>query len=68
MSKRTTILLLFVLASAGAARGQTSYPYVITTLAGTNPIGDGGPAKSALLDHPMAVGVDSSGNVYIGDH
>lgn len=67
MSKRTSILLLFILASVCAAFGQTSYPYVITTLAGVNPIGDGGPAKSALLEFPLAVAVDSSGNVYIAD-
>jgi sugar lactone lactonase YvrE len=67
VSKRTSILLLCVLVAAGVALGQTSYPYVITTLAGSNPIGDGGPAKSALLEFPMAVAVDSSGNVYIAD-
>jgi hypothetical protein len=40
---------------------------VITTLAGSNPVGDGGPAKSALLEFPTAVAVDSSGNLYIAD-
>ena len=67
MSKRTSLLLLLVLVAAGTAFGQTSYPYVITTLAGWNPLGDGGPAKSALLEFPTAVAVDSSGNVYIAD-
>jgi trimeric autotransporter adhesin len=66
VSKRTA-LLLFALVAAGAAFGQTSYPYVITTLAGSNPVGDGGPAKSALLEFPVAVAVDSSGNVYLAD-
>ena len=67
MPKRISVQLLFVLVATGAAFGQTSYPYVITTLAGSNPVGDGGPAKSALLEFPWAVAVDSSGNVYIAD-
>ncbi|WP_338044714.1 hypothetical protein [Paenibacillus periandrae] len=29
--------------------------------------GDGGPAASALLNQPMGVAVDSSGNLYIAD-
>ena len=67
MSKRTPLLLLFVVVAAGAAFGQTSYPYVITTLAGSNPAGDGGLAKSALLEFPTAVAVDANSNVYIAD-
>jgi uncharacterized protein (TIGR03437 family) len=59
--------LLLVVVAAGAAFGQTSYPYVITTLAGSNPAGDGGPAKSALLEFPTAVAVDANSNVYIAD-
>ena len=67
MSKLTPLLLLFVVVAAGTAFGQTSYPYVITTLAGSNPAGDGGPAKSALLEFPLAVAVDANSNVYIAD-
>src|ERR1035437_10786769 len=67
VSKRTPLLLLFVVVAAGAAFGQTSYPYVITTLAGSNPAGDGGLAKSALLEFPTAVAVDANSNVYIAD-
>jgi sugar lactone lactonase YvrE len=50
-----------------AALGQTSYPYVITTVAGTYPVGDGGPATQAMLLSPNAVALDSAGNVYIAD-
>ena len=67
MSKRTPLLLLFVVVAAGTAFGQTSYPYVITTLAGSNPAGDGGQAKSALLEFPTALAVDANSNVYIAD-
>src|SRR5215831_13234931 len=48
------------------AWGQ-NYPYVINTLAGVNPLGDGGPASSALLEYPNALAVDAGGNLYISD-
>ena len=43
---------------------------VISTIAGTNTSGfsgDGGPGDSAQLDDPYAVGIDTSGNVWIAD-
>jgi trimeric autotransporter adhesin len=46
---------------------QTTYPFVIKTLAGSNPTGDNGPAKSALLQFPAATAMDKTGNVYIAD-
>ncbi|HWC96885.1 MAG TPA: hypothetical protein VG456_09055, partial [Candidatus Sulfopaludibacter sp.] len=46
---------------------QTTYPFVIKTLAGSNPTGDNGPAKSALLEFPSAVALDKAGNLYIAD-
>jgi len=43
----------------------------ITTFAGTNCCygfaGDGGPANAAVLNHPVGLAFDSSGNLYIGD-
>lgn len=41
---------------------------VITTIAGGGTtIGDGGPATAALLDQPVSITFDSSGNLYIAD-
>ncbi len=43
---------------------------VITTVAGTGAAdfsGDGGPARSAQLNHPRGVAVDGRGNVFIAD-
>jgi uncharacterized protein (TIGR03437 family) len=43
---------------------------IITTVAGTGTAGfsgDGGPATSAQLDAPLAVALDSAGNLYIED-
>lgn len=43
---------------------------IITTVAGIEThgySGDGGPAISAALSFPRGIGVDSSGNIYIGD-
>ncbi|HEY0758988.1 MAG TPA: FG-GAP-like repeat-containing protein [Acidisarcina sp.] len=48
---------------------------IITTVAGVGsvntypppPLGDGGPATSAVLNAPMGVAVDVSGNIYIAD-
>jgi hypothetical protein len=64
---RKHILPLLQLLFAIPLLGQI-YPYVISTVAGANPLGDGGPATSALLEFPTAVAVDnSSGFVYIND-
>lgn len=43
---------------------------IITAVAGTGLVGgtgDGGPAKSAKLNHPLGLAVDASDNVYIDD-
>ncbi len=39
----------------------------ITTIAGTGEPGYGGPAAEAQLASPIALAVDSSGNIYIAD-
>lgn len=46
---------------------QAQVSWVSRTVAGTFPIGDGGPAVSALLEQPQAVAADTAGNLYIAD-
>ncbi len=47
--------------------GQNLGGYVTRTIAGVFPLGDGGPATSALLETPQAVAVDAGGNMFIAD-
>ncbi len=61
------IAVVVYLMAACAALSQTSYPYVISTVAGHYPLGDGGPATAAMLLRPEAVAVDSAGNLHIAD-
>ena len=66
MSWWASVILMVVVAVN--APGQTAnYPYVLKTFAGTFPLGDGGPATSALLYAPSAVALDSAGNVFVLD-
>jgi uncharacterized protein (TIGR03437 family) len=57
--------LLFLAFSLTNGLAQTRY--FISTIAGTDSVGDNGPAASALLWNPFDVAVDSGGNVYIAD-
>ena len=58
------------IADSNRIRKVTAATGIITTVAGSvsnGYSGDGGPATSALLNAPLAVAVDSAGNLYIGD-
>lgn len=64
---RRFLIPLLVALPCSLATAQNT---VINTIAGTgmqNLSGDNGPAKSATLNQPAGVAVDSSGNVYIAD-
>ncbi len=62
---------------SNVVRKVTASTGVISTIAGIGPkgqaasgqqnFGDGGPATSAVLDQPMGLAVDGSGNLYIAD-
>jgi len=65
---RRTVLVALIGAASLAA--QTN-GYTITTVAGNGTAGfsgDGGGATGAQLSNPSAIGVDSSGNLYIVDN
>jgi uncharacterized protein (TIGR03437 family) len=49
------------------AQAQIAGPYASRNVAGVFPLGDGGPATSAILETPQAVVADSSGTIYIAD-
>ncbi len=49
------------------ALSATPPVYQLTTVAGSDLVGDGGPATAAQLAQPEGMVVDSSGNLYIAD-
>jgi uncharacterized protein (TIGR03437 family) len=63
---RLTGFYLAVLAVSAFGQSNT-YPYYLKTFAGAFPLGDGGPATSALLYFPNAAVADAAGNLYILD-
>jgi uncharacterized protein (TIGR03437 family) len=66
--QRSGIALFGLILLAGAAFAQTNnYPYILKTVAGRFPLGDGGAATSALLYYPSATIADPSGNLFILD-
>jgi uncharacterized protein (TIGR03437 family) len=60
--------LTLLLASCLLASGQTIRGgYTISTVAGSNFAGDGGPAAQGLLSQPEGIAIDSRGVIYIAD-
>ena len=60
------VLFLFALPSAPALPAAAPV-YQLTTVAGSDLVGDGGTAITAQLAQPEGLAVDSSGNLYIAD-
>ena len=58
-------ILLAMAARASAPTGTLHY--VIETVAGTDNVGDGGPATAAQLNMPQGIAADRFGNLYVAD-
>ena len=67
MPRLALTLTLSTLAMVATSFAQPASHYLVSTIAGSMPLGDGGPATSAFLERPQAVAVDSQGNIYIAD-
>ena len=61
-------LTMYAMLLAAAAVAQTSTIYRIDTFAGSQDVGDHGPATSARISFPWGVAVDGVGNLFIADH
>jgi hypothetical protein len=64
---RLVPVLLALTTSFNALAQSNNYSYILRTFAGSFPLGDGGPATSALLFYPNAAVPDAAGNLYIVD-
>jgi uncharacterized protein (TIGR03437 family) len=65
---RATALALSVCGLyAASAPPASSVVYQLTTIAGSDLVGDGGAAVAAQVDQPEGLVVDSAGNLYIAD-
>ena len=69
MVHRTRFLLLFglICASLVAADQPAAQIYTIQSVAGSNSVGDGGPALAALFSQTEGIAVDGHGNIYVAD-
>ena len=67
VSCRPLALFVFVSNLALVAADAPAQRYVIQTAAGSDFVGDGGPALSALLSQAEGIAVDSLGEVYVAD-
>src|SRR5712691_4919971 len=59
--------LFFACAFLSTVAPAFDVPYTITTVAGSDWVGDSGPATSAILLQAEGIAADSGGNVYIAD-
>jgi uncharacterized protein (TIGR03437 family) len=61
---RFTAFISFFILFTQFAFAQT---YIASTIAGSNPIGDGGPARAARLNGLQGLSADGRGNIYLSD-
>ncbi len=59
--------IVFVIPLLALALNGQSSGYLISTVAGSDWIGDGGPATQAILRQPGGVAADASGNIYVAE-
>jgi uncharacterized protein (TIGR03437 family) len=64
---RTLLVLFWLSQSFVFAAADTPPAYTIQTVAGSDAVGDGQPAASALLSQPEGVAVASTGAIYVAD-
>src|SRR5579863_8206962 len=50
-----------------AANQPAAQTYSILSVAGSNSVGDGGPALAALFSQTEGIAVDGHGNIYVAD-
>lgn len=61
------LLRILLLTLAVLARAHTPPTFTIQAVAGTDYVGDGGAATSAIPSQPEGIVVDSAGNIYFSD-
>jgi len=65
---RTRLFLSFFLGCMLlVADSQPATTYTIQTVAGSNSVGDGGPALAAIFSQTEGIAIDSQGNIYVAD-
>lgn len=64
---RFLFLICLMYVSSSAADQPAAPIYTIQSVAGSNSVGDGGPALQALFSQTEGIAVDGHGNIYVAD-